>query len=198
LRAERIAWVLRTLGLEHQAQQRVGNLSGGNQQRVAFGAAVLHQPELLFLDEPTAGMDLLVRRQFWQLLQQFARQGTAIVVTTHSMEEAEYCTNLFLMRSGKLILEGSPATIKAQQSGQLVEIISDIPQTTLYALEHQFEPWRLIFMGDRIHMILDRSSQMADVQDYLTTVESQPFQVVAIPFSLEAAFLNIAQHPQRR
>jgi ABC-2 type transport system ATP-binding protein len=198
LRAERIAWVLDILGLAHQAHQRVGHLSGGNQQRVAFGAAILHQPEILFLDEPTAGMDLLVRRQFWQLLQQFARQGTAIVVTTHSMEEAEYCTQLFLMRSGKLIVEGSPTAIKAQQGATLVEITSASPPVTLYALEQQFEPWRLVFMGDRIHMILDQPHHQSDLQDYLNTVESAPFQVVAIPFSLEAAFLNIAQRPQRR
>ncbi len=197
-RNARINWILQTFGLTQSAHQRLRNLSGGNKQRVAFGAAILHEPDILFLDEPTSGMDILVRRQFWQILQGFARQGTAIVVTTHSMEEAEYCTNLLFMRLGELILQGSPAAIKAQQTGTLVEILSTSPKNTLYSLEQQFEPWRMVFMGDRIQMILDQPSHMCQLQDYLASVEVQPHQITPIPFSLEAAFLNIAQHPQKR
>lgn len=197
-RNARIDWILQTFGLTQSAHQRLRNLSGGNKQRVAFGAAILHEPDILFLDEPTSGMDILVRRQFWQILQGFARQGTAIVVTTHSMEEAEYCTNLLFMRLGELILQGSPAAIKAQQTGTLVEILSASPKNTLYSLEQQFEPWRMVFMGDRIQMILDQPSHMSQLQDYLASVEVQPHQITPIPFSLEAAFLNISQHPQKR
>lgn len=190
-----IDWVLNTFDLARYAHQVVGTLSGGNKQRVAFGAAVLHRPSILFLDEPTAGMDILVRRQFWQILRDFARRGTAIVVTTHSMEEAEYCTKLLFMRSGQLILQGSPAVIKGQQRETLVEIMTARPQKTLYGLEQQFEPWRMVFMGDRIHMILDQLSEITALHQYLTSIETEPFQVSPIPFSLEAAFLNIAQRP---
>ncbi|EGJ34088.1 MULTISPECIES: ATP-binding cassette domain-containing protein [Moorena] len=197
-RNARIDWILQTFDLTQSANQRLRNLSGGNKQRVAFGAAILHEPDILFLDEPTSGMDILVRRQFWQILQGFARQGTAMVVTTHSMEEAEYCTNLLFMRLGELILQGSPAAIKAQQTGTLVEILSASPKNTLYSLEQKFEPWRMVFMGDRIQMILDQPSHMSQLRNYLGSVEVQPHQITPIPFSLEAAFLNIAQHPKKR
>ena len=189
----RIAWLLETFELTKHTHVRVANLSGGNKQRVAFGAAILHQPDILFLDEPTSGMDILVRRHFWQILQKFARQGTAIVVTTHSMEEAEYCTNLLFMRSGKLILQSSPKNIKMQQKGTLVEILSNSPQKTLYNLEQQFEPWRIIFMGDHVQMILEQSSDISQIQDYLASTEQQFHHINPIPFSLEAAFLKIAQ-----
>ncbi|MGK7933683.1 MAG: ATP-binding cassette domain-containing protein [Microcystaceae cyanobacterium] len=192
-RRERIAWILETFNLTASFNQRVGTLSGGNQQRIAFGAAILHQPDILFLDEPTTGMDILIKRQFWQILQQFARQGTAIIVTTHSMEEAEYCTNLLLMRSGKLIIQGSPTEIKIKQKETLVEIISSFPKDTLYHLEQQFEPWRLIFMGDRIYMILDQSLTLSQLENYLASITIEPYQLSPIPFSLEAAFLNLAK-----
>ena len=177
------------------ANVRVANLSGGNKQRVAFGAAILHQPDILFLDEPTSGMDILVRRHFWQILQKFARQGTAIVVTTHSMEEAEYCTNLLFMRSGKLIVRGSPKNIKMQQKGVLVEILSNSPKKNLYNLEQQFEPWRIILMSDRIQIILEQPSDISRLENYLAAVETESYQITSIPFSLEAAFLKIAKHP---
>lgn len=197
-RNTRIAWAVETLGLQQYRHQRVGTLSGGNKQRVAFAAAILHQPDILFLDEPTTGMDILVRRQFWQLLQTFARQGTAIVVTTHSLEEAEYCTKLLLMRSGELILQGSPTTIKMQQSGMLIEILSAFPKQTLYKLEQTFDPWRLIFMGDRVQMILDESFPLSQVKDYLDAAGTTSHHISPIPFSLEAAFLNISQSPQQK
>ncbi|WP_088240714.1 ATP-binding cassette domain-containing protein [Calothrix rhizosoleniae] len=191
----RIAWLLETFDLTGHANVRVANLSGGNKQRVAFGAAILHQPDILFLDEPTSGMDILVRRHFWQILQKFARQGTAIVVTTHSMEEAEYCTNLLFMRSGKLIVRGSPKNIKMQQKGVLVEILSNSPKKNLYNLEQQFEPWRIILMSDRIQIILEQPSDISRLENYLAAVETESYQITPIPFSLEAAFLKIAKHP---
>ena len=100
-----------------------GQLPGGWKQRVAFGASVMHEPDILFLDEPTSGVDPLARRQFWKLINDFARNGTAILVTTHYLEEAEQCNRMSFMVAGEIAAEGSPSFIKASQPGQLIEII---------------------------------------------------------------------------
>ncbi len=95
LRRSKINWVLETCGLIGQENSLTKSLPGGWKQRVAFGVSVMHEPDLLFLDEPTSGVDPLARRQFWRLIRDFARQGTAILVTTHYLEEAERRVAIF-------------------------------------------------------------------------------------------------------
>jgi ABC-2 type transport system ATP-binding protein len=102
-----------------------GSLPQGWKQRVAFGASVMHEPDILFLDEPTSGVDPLARRQFWRLIEDFARRGTAILVTTHYLEEAEHCNRMGFMVAGELVTQGSPREIKAAQPGQLLEVVTD-------------------------------------------------------------------------
>jgi ABC-2 type transport system ATP-binding protein len=97
LRREKIDWVISTCGLEGRENMLTGQLPGGWKQRVAFGASVMHEPDILFLDEPTSGVDPLARRQFWKLINDFARNGTAILVTTHYLEEAEQCNRMSFM-----------------------------------------------------------------------------------------------------
>ena len=84
----------------------------------------MHEPDILFLDEPTSGVDPLARRQFWKLIRDFAQQGTAILVTTHYLEEAENCNNMAFMVAGKIVAQGSPSEIKTSQPGQLFELVS--------------------------------------------------------------------------
>jgi len=114
-------WVLRMSDLTGQADRMTGDLPGGWKQRVAFGAAVMHEPRIVFLDEPTSGVDPLARRQFWRWINEFARQGMAILVTTHYLEEAEQCHRLGFMVAGELVTQGTPRQVKADQPGQLVE-----------------------------------------------------------------------------
>ena len=92
-----------------------GSLPGGWKQRVAFGAAVMHEPSVLFLDEPTSGVDPLARRAFWKMINSFADRGMAILVTTHYLEEAEQCNRLGFMVAGELVAQGTPSGLKAQQ-----------------------------------------------------------------------------------
>ena len=108
--------------------QITGSLPGGWKQRVAFGAAIMHEPDVLFLDEPTSGVDPLARRAFWTMINRLADTGAAILVTTHYLEEAEQCNRLGMMVAGELVAEGTPSGIKAQQSGHLLEFIVDQPQ----------------------------------------------------------------------
>jgi len=128
LRKEKINWVLDISGLLGQENLLTAELPGGWKQRVSFGASVMHEPDILFLDEPTSGVDPLARRQFWKLIEDFSRHGTAILVTTHYLEEAEHCNRIAFMSAGEIIAEGSPHDIKTSQPGILLEIIVDEPQ----------------------------------------------------------------------
>ena len=105
------------LGFKGKEHQLVGSLPGGWKQRVAFGAAIMHEPSVLFLDEPTSGVDPIARRAFWRLINSLADTGTAILVTTHYLEEAEQCNRLGLMVAGELVAEGAPTAIKSSQHG---------------------------------------------------------------------------------
>ncbi|HMO21844.1 MAG TPA: AAA family ATPase, partial [Candidatus Melainabacteria bacterium] len=113
---------LSSCGLLGQENLITGKLPGGWKQRLAFGACVMHEPDLLFLDEPTSGVDPLARRQLWKLIRELARQGTAVLVTTHFLEEAEHCHNLAFMVAGEVVAKGSPGRIKSEQPGRLVEL----------------------------------------------------------------------------
>lgn len=155
-RRSRIDWVLATCGLVGQEDMITGRLPGGWKQRVAFGASVMHEPEILFLDEPTSGVDPLARRQFWRLIEDFARQGTAVLVTTHYLEEAEHCHRMGFMVAGEVVAQGSPSQIKAEQPGQLVELVIDQAQTASDLLKLHLEPWRVSLFGDRLHLVLNR------------------------------------------
>jgi ABC-2 type transport system ATP-binding protein len=180
LRRQKIDWVLATCGL-------VG-------KRVAFGAAVMHEPEILFLDEPTSGVDPLARRQFWRLINDFARSGTAILVTTHYLEEAEQCNRMGFMVAGEMVAQGSPTEIKAMQPGQLVEMSVDNTQLASNLLKTKLASWQVSIFGDRLHLVLENlDSEIFQVYSILENSGIQIHSLRSIPFSLEDAFIGIVQ-----
>ena len=125
LRAERKAFVLKMAGLEERRSTMTSLLSGGWKQRLALGCAILHDPPILFLDEPTSGVDPIARRAFWDLIYELSAAGRTIFVSTHYMEEAEYCHRLALMYRGRVIALGSPQELKEEsRSHQLLELIA--------------------------------------------------------------------------
>lgn len=200
LRRDKINWVLQTCGLEGQANLLTGRLPGGWKQRVAFGASVMHEPEILFLDEPTSGVDPLARRQFWRLIEDFARQGTAILVTTHYLEEAEHCNYLGFMVAGKVVAQGSPSQIKADQPGQLIELVTNHTQAASDLLKTELDDWRVSIFGDRLHLVLDHpDEELPQVRALLQQATQPNGEAIAIeslrpvPFSLEDAFIGIVQ-----
>src|SRR4029077_8650359 len=134
--------------------QLTGLLPGGWKQRVAFGAAIMHEPRVLFLDDPTSGVDPIARRTFWAMINRLADRGTAILVTTHYLEEAEQCNRLGFMVAGELVAEGSPSGIKSRQGGHLLELRVDQPQRAADRLKEQMERWRVSLFGDRLHVIV--------------------------------------------
>ena len=120
-RAARQAEIVRFLGLDHRLSQLGAQLSGGWKQRLALGCALLHRPPVLFLDEPTAGVDPAARRNFWQAIHELAASGTTVLVTTHYMDEAERCDRLAMMSLEHLIALGTPADVARQVGGKTLE-----------------------------------------------------------------------------
>ncbi|MGA9380748.1 MAG: ATP-binding cassette domain-containing protein [Phormidium sp.] len=193
-RQEKIRWVLSTCGLEKQEHLLTRQLPGGWKQRVAFGASVMHEPEILFLDEPTSGVDVLARKQFWQLINDFARNGTAILVTTHYMNEAEQCNRMCFMVAGRKVAEGSASEIKAAQPGQLFELRVGQLQESYDRLRQHLEPWRVSIFGDRLHIVLDNPNQeLPQVKSLLKQANLPLIETQPIAFSLEDAFIGEVQ-----
>lgn len=130
----RKAWVVEMAGLQDHVRSRTGLLPGGWKQRLSLGCALLHEPPVLFLDEPTSGVDPISRREFWDLINGLARQGVTVFVTTHYMEEAEYCDRLALIYRGELVAVGTPGELKHRDMVDQVLLLScDQPQEALVA-----------------------------------------------------------------
>jgi ABC-2 type transport system ATP-binding protein len=110
---QRVDWAIQQFELEPFRRLASGQLPGGFKQRLAIGAALLHEPEILFLDEPTSGADPLARREFWRRITALAAQGVTVIVTTHFMEEAEYCDEIVIMDQGRLLARGTPAEVRS-------------------------------------------------------------------------------------
>jgi ABC-2 type transport system ATP-binding protein len=194
LRQRQIDWVLATCDLVGKENLLTGQLPGGWKQRVAFGASVMHQPEILFLDEPTSGVDPLARRQFWRLINEFARSGTAVLVTTHYLEEAEQCNRMGFMVAGEVVAQGSPSQIKAEQSGELIEIVLNNTQIGANILKNHLAAWRVSIFGDRLHVAIEQPEiEIPQLRSVLQAGNVIIHSLRNIPFSLEDAFINIVQ-----
>lgn len=199
VRRTKIDWVLATCGLIGQEKMLTGKLPGGWKQRVAFGASVMHEPEVLFLDEPTSGVDPLARRQFWRLIEDLARQGTAVLVTTHYLEEAEHCNRMGFMVDGEVVTQGSPSQVKAEQPGQLLEVRTATTQAASDLLKANFEPWRVSIFGDRLHVVLDHPEvEIPQMRSILDAAEIEIYSLRPILFSLEDTFIGVVSRSQKR
>ncbi len=198
-RDEKKRWVLSFSGLEGREEQITGSLPQGWKQRVAFGAAIMHEPGILFLDEPTSGVDPLARRSFWTMINRLADAGTAILVTTHYLEEAEQCNRLGFMVAGELVSEGSPTEIKSKQSGHLLEFTVDQPQLALDVLKNDSERWRVSLFGDRLHVITETDAASAE-RENRQKLEAGGVRVLSVRegrFSLEDVFIGVVEKARR-
>ncbi|MBL7066041.1 MAG: ABC transporter ATP-binding protein [Anaerolineae bacterium] len=153
---ERKQFVIEMAGLEGRERELTRNLSGGWKQRLALGAAILHEPEMLFLDEPTAGVDPISRRAFWDLLYELAEDGTTIFVTTHYMDEAEHCQDLAFIHNGQIIAQGSPEEIKLDKmQGQVLEIDCTQPDVAIGLLREMDLFEEVALYGALIHVVAE-------------------------------------------
>jgi ABC-2 type transport system ATP-binding protein len=194
-RPEKMRWILTFSGLEGRHGQMTGSLPGGWKQRVAFGSAIMHEPSVLFLDEPTSGVDPLARRAFWSMINELADRGAAVLVTTHYLEEAEQCNRLGLMVAGELVAEGTPAQIKAAQKGHVLEYLVDQPQRAAHFLRLRREWWRVALFGDRLHVVADEDAHAAEqaMTAELNAVGIRVLQARETRFSLEDVFIGIVE-----
>ena len=192
---EKERWVLNFSGLEGKEQLITKSLPGGWKQRVAFGSAIMHEPGIVFLDEPTSGVDPLARRAFWTMINRLADAGTAVLVTTHYLEEAEQCNRLGLMVAGELLVEGTPSEIKAQQTGHLIEFRVDQPQRAADLLKSETQHWRVALFGRRLHIITDKSVEEG-IREYTQRLEAAGIHVLDARegrFSLEDVFISVVE-----
>jgi len=198
-RPEKKEWVLSFSGLKGRGAQMTGSLPGGWKQRVAFGAATMHEPSVLFLDEPTSGVDPLARRTFWKMINSFADRGMAILVTTHYLEEAEQCNRLGLMVAGELVAQGTPTTLKAAQKGRLLEFITDKPQHANNLLKREMDRWRISLFGDRLHVIVDDDPERAikNITDKLAAHDIRVVRASREPYSLEDVFIAVVEQMRK-
>jgi ABC-2 type transport system ATP-binding protein len=197
---EKKQWVMAFSGLEGKESVITGSLPGGWKQRVAFGSAILHEPRVLFLDEPTSGVDPLARRAFWSMINTLADKGTAVLVTTHYLEEAEQCNRLGFMVAGKLVAEGTPSGIKQQQPGHLLEFTVDQPQKAANLLKTTMDRWRVSLFGIRLHVIteLDPEPAAAAITSQLREANITVVEVHREPFSLEDVFISVVEQARTR
>jgi ABC-2 type transport system ATP-binding protein len=197
---EKRRWVLSFSGLEGKQDQVTGSLPGGWKQRVAFGAAIMHEPSVLFLDEPTSGVDPLARRAFWTMINRLADAGTAILVTTHYLEEAEQCNRLGLMVAGEFVAEGSPSSIKRRQPGHLLEFLVDQPQRAADLLKVEGERWRVSLFGDRLHVITEGDARKS-LASTTAQLEGNGIHVLEAQegrFTLEDVFISVVEKARQQ
>jgi len=132
---ERMQWVLKMADLKGRENSLTKTLSGGWKQRLALGCAILHEPKIVFLDEPTGGVDPISRRNFWELINQLSAEGITVLVTTHFLDEAEYCNHIILINAGKLIAGGSPVELKTNYIKSPILEVSGLETNVVEALE---------------------------------------------------------------
>ena len=193
---ERLSWAVRMAGLEGREHALTSTLAVGWKQRLALGCAVLHKPKVLFLDEPTSGVDPISRRQFWELIHEMASTGVTVFVTTHYMDEAEYCNRLVLIYRGKIVASGSPAELKrTAMKGELLLIDCAPLGTALEALEKSTVATDVAVFGNALHVVVPNAAEAVP----LLRAELEQKSIVIsrmekIPASLEDVFVSITAH----
>ena len=192
--AARRAWVIEMAGLAGERDRPAGELALGWKQRLALGCAVLHEPPILFLDEPTSGVDPISRRRFWDLIYDLAGGGTTVFVTTHYLEEAEACHRLALMNRGRLIALDTPAGLRAAAGEQLLELRTPDALGALAALDGAPGVVRAGLFGRDLHVTVgDRDSALAALPRRLAERGVAVTGLAEIAPSLEDVFISLVE-----
>lgn len=196
---ERKEYILKMAGLVGRERELTRNLSGGWKQRLALGAAIIHEPEALFLDEPTAGVDPISRRAFWELIYELAEVGTTILVTTHYMDEAEHCQNLVFIQRGTLVAKGSPEEIKVtQMHGNVIEIDCDDAGRAIPILRNLNLFEEVALYGSLIHVVTTNGqAHIPLIKQTLTHNGISVTSVERIAPSLEDVFISSAREAEK-
>jgi ABC-2 type transport system ATP-binding protein len=199
-RGERKDYVLQMANLTERRDSLTQTLSGGWKQRLALGCAILHEPPVLFLDEPTSGVDPLARGAFWHLIHDLAEQGNTVFVSTHYMDEAEYCHRLALMYRGKVIALGAPAELKSGlTSHRLLNLESSDPLETMRALEGAPGIGDVAVFGGGLHVTVDDVAQAeATIRERLAAKGIEVRELGEILPSMEDVFVAMIEAEERK
>jgi ABC-2 type transport system ATP-binding protein len=196
---ERMDWAIEMAGLERHRHALTAVLAGGWKQRLALGCAVLHEPPILFLDEPTSGVDPISRREFWDLIYEMASRGVTVFVTTHYMDEAEYCDRVALIYHGQLIALGTPTELKTQRmSQQIIDVACDRPQDALAVIEALPAVSEAALFGEGLHVVVPDAGQAArQIQQALVSADYDIRRIEHIPPSMEDVFVQLIEEHDR-
>jgi ABC-2 type transport system ATP-binding protein len=191
---QRRDWVLRMAGLTEGRARITGDLPLGWKQRLALGCAVLHEPPILFLDEPTSGVDPISRRSFWDLIYTLADRGTTIFVSTHYMEEAEYCHRLALMNRGRLIALDRPAALRHNMAEPILELSVSNGPAAAQALQHAPGVVEAAMFGRAVHVVVhDAAEASATLPGFLASRGLVCDRVTTVRPSLEDVFVSLVR-----
>jgi ABC-2 type transport system ATP-binding protein len=195
---KRQKWVLDMAGLRGKEKAMTQELSGGWRQRLALGCTIIHNPEVIFLDEPTSGVDPLSRRFFWELIHELADKGTTIFITTHYMDEAEHCHRLGLIYQGKLIALGSPLQLKADLvKGELLEIVTSDFARALELLSADPRYHQVSLFGSAIHVVVDKATTASpEIERLLEASNVAVHSISRIPFTMEDVFISLVEEQE--
>jgi ABC-2 type transport system ATP-binding protein len=199
-RRERKEWVIGMAGLKEHRGMRTALLSGGWKQRLALGCAILHEPPILFLDEPTSGVDPISRRRFWDLIYEMAAKGVTIFVTTHYMDEAEYCDRIGLIYRGELIALGTPEELKTGfMQEEVLELQCSRPQDAMKVIETLPAVQEVALFGKGLHVVVrEAGPAQAAIGQVLPEQGFTLFQMGKIAPSLEDVFVSLIEARDRQ
>jgi len=199
-RAERKDYVLRMASLTERRDSLTRTLSGGWKQRLALGCAILHDPPVVFLDEPTSGVDPIARGTFWHLIGELSRTGHTVFVTTHYMDEAEYCNRLALMYAGKVIALGAPAKLKRDLAEHnLLRLDTAAPLDTMRAIEREEGILEVAVFGSGLHVVVDDvEAAMERIRGALAAQGIAIRRLEQIQPSLEDVFVALIEAEERK
>jgi ABC-2 type transport system ATP-binding protein len=200
LRTERREYVLRIAGLTDRRTTLTRLLAGGWKQRLALGCAIVHSPPILFLDEPTSGVDPIARRSFWDLIYQLAEGGQTILVTTHYMDEAEYCHRLALIYRGKLIALGQPEQLKRDlHSHKLLQLDTSDLLGTMRAVEAEPGVLDVAVFGAGLHVTVDDlTAAIERIRRVLEQKHIEIRRLDAIQPSMEDVFVGLIEAEEQK
>jgi ABC-2 type transport system ATP-binding protein len=189
----RIDWAIDMAGLNGRENSLAGTLAAGWKQRLALGCAVLHRPPIVFLDEPTSGVDPISRRQFWEMIHKMAAEGVTVFVTTHYMDEAEYCNRLVLIYRGKIVASGSPLELKQNyMTGELLLVECDAVGKGLELLQTAPGVDDAAIFGNALHLVVPKASEaITRVKSYLSEHGIIATKIEPIRPSLEDVFVSL-------
>lgn len=199
--SERKKWVLEISELHEKENTPASSLAVGYKQRLALGCAVIHEPKIVFLDEPTGGVDPISRRRFWDLINELSEKGTTVFVTTHYLDEAEFCNRIILIDEGKLIANGSPDELKKKYiTNSVVELNCNDIYKTLEILEREYDPGNISIFGNALHVTL-KDSHSSDTEKEIKiisdTIKNHSSVVInsiqRIEPSLEDVFIHLLE-----